>query len=144
MSLSFTDIERLFRHLIVEKTTFSSWLCNQASLLSIPASSGTQSPSSTHSFFFFLPDRPTHHHKRRGDGKRNILLGWPKKTDVTYAVAKRTSVNIQDCRDSNPDLSKPTESWLFKLVCKCTKDWWRWTWRKINTLALHFVVYGWL
>ena len=27
--------------------------------------------------FFFLPDRPTHHHKRRGDGKRNILLGWP-------------------------------------------------------------------
>ena len=26
---------------------------------------------------FFLPDRPTHHHKRQGDGKRNILLGWP-------------------------------------------------------------------
>ena len=28
-------------------------------------------------FFFFLRDRPTHHHKRQGDGKRNILLGWP-------------------------------------------------------------------
>ena len=26
---------------------------------------------------FFLPDRPTHHHKRRGEGKRNILLAWP-------------------------------------------------------------------
>ena len=35
---------------------------------------------SFHSFFcccFFLPDRPTHRDKRRGDGKRNILLAWP-------------------------------------------------------------------
>ena len=30
-------------------------------------------------FFFFLPDRPTHLHEREGDGKRNILLGWPNK-----------------------------------------------------------------
>ena len=29
-------------------------------------------------FFFFLPDRPTHLHEREGDGKGNILLGWPK------------------------------------------------------------------
>ena len=29
-------------------------------------------------FFVFLPDRPTHLHEREGDGKRNILLGWPK------------------------------------------------------------------
>ena len=28
-------------------------------------------------FFFFLPDQPTHHYKRRGDGKRNILWEWP-------------------------------------------------------------------
>ena len=28
-------------------------------------------------FIFFLPDRPTHLHEREGDGKRNILLGWP-------------------------------------------------------------------
>jgi len=27
---------------------------------------------------FFLPDWPTHHHKRWGGGKWNILLGWPK------------------------------------------------------------------
>ena len=26
---------------------------------------------------FFLPDRPTHLHEKEGDGKRNILLGWP-------------------------------------------------------------------
>ena len=30
------------------------------------------------SFFFFLPNRPTHLHEREGDGKRNILWGWPK------------------------------------------------------------------
>ena len=29
-------------------------------------------------FFFFLPNRPTHLHEREGDGKRNILWGWPK------------------------------------------------------------------
>ena len=28
-------------------------------------------------FFFFLPDRPTHLQEREGDGKRNILWGWP-------------------------------------------------------------------
>ena len=27
--------------------------------------------------FLFLPDRPTHLHEWEGDGKRNILLGWP-------------------------------------------------------------------
>ena len=29
------------------------------------------------SFFFFLGNRPTHHHKRWSNGKWNILLGWP-------------------------------------------------------------------
>ena len=36
------------------------------------------------SFFFFLPDRPTHLHEREGDGKRNILLGWPRKNLHLY------------------------------------------------------------
>ena len=37
-----------------------------------------------HSFFFFvLPDRPTHLHEREGDGKRNILWGWPIKDQIT-------------------------------------------------------------
>ena len=31
------------------------------------------------SFFFFLPDRSTHLHEREGDGKRNILSGWPDR-----------------------------------------------------------------
>ena len=41
--------------------------------------------SCVHSFFFFArptdrpTDRPTHLHEREGDGKRNILLGWPKR-----------------------------------------------------------------
>ena len=37
--------------------------------------------SCVHSFFFFFfcaTDRPTHLHERKGDGKRNILWGWPK------------------------------------------------------------------
>ena len=48
----------VFRQLIVEKTTFSSCLCNHAFLLSSLALSRTQTPSSAH--FFFRPiDRPT-------------------------------------------------------------------------------------
>ena len=44
----------------VEKTMFTSWLCNQALLLSSPAFSGTQStPSFVHSFFFGPTDRPS-------------------------------------------------------------------------------------
>ena len=40
----------------VEKTMFTSWLCNQALLLSSPAFSGTQStPSFVHSFFLARP-----------------------------------------------------------------------------------------
>ena len=30
--------------------------------------------------FFSPTDRPTHLHEREGDGKRNILLGWPNGT----------------------------------------------------------------
>ena len=33
-------------------------------------------------FFFLLPDRLTHHHKRWGNGKWNILLGWPYQENV--------------------------------------------------------------
>ena len=43
--------------------------------LNSPAFTGTQNPSFVYSIF--LPDRPTHLHEREGDGKRNILLGWP-------------------------------------------------------------------
>ena len=32
------------------------------------------------SSLFIFPYHPTHFHKREGDGKRNILLGWPKKS----------------------------------------------------------------
>ena len=46
--------------MILRKTTFSSWLCNQVFLFSSPAFSGAQTPSSVHSLFFFGPtDRPT-------------------------------------------------------------------------------------
>ena len=43
---------------------------NQATLFSSPAFSGTQTP-------FFLPDRPTHHHQRRGDGKQTFYWDGP-------------------------------------------------------------------
>ena len=38
-------------------------------------------------FFFFWPDRATHHQKRRGDRKRNILLGWPYRGIVSCNVS---------------------------------------------------------
>ena len=45
--------------MIVKKTTFSSWLCNQAFLLSSTAFFLTQTPLSVHSFFFCSTNRPT-------------------------------------------------------------------------------------
>ena len=44
--------------------------------------------------FFSLPDRPTHLQEKEGDGKRNILLGWPNqkkqnKTKQSKAYKKR-------------------------------------------------------
>ena len=32
--------------------------------------------------FFFFAHRPTHLHERKGDGKRNILLGWPNRDKI--------------------------------------------------------------
>ena len=43
-------------------------------------------------FFFFLPDRPTHLHEREGDGKRNILLGWPTEHDVVTRSPERGQI----------------------------------------------------
>ena len=46
---------------------------------------------------FFLPDRPTHLHEREGDGKRNILLGWPeqkKKIDWVDLLFQSTSIEL--------------------------------------------------
>ena len=41
-------------------------------LLNSPAFSGIQTPQVI--ILFFLTDRPTHHHKRLGDGKQNIFI----------------------------------------------------------------------
>ena len=60
-------------------------LCNQAFFLSSLAFSGTETPSSVHSFFLLF-DRPTHHHKRRGDGKRNIF--WDGHTKGARELAE--------------------------------------------------------
>ena len=63
----------LFRHLIVLLIYIFYHLIISCRLI---VKSNMQ--SCVHSFFFFLPDRPTHLHEREGDGKRNILWGWPK------------------------------------------------------------------
>ena len=36
-------------------------------------------------FFFFLSDRPTQPFEVEGDGKRNILLGWPYEKKMLNA-----------------------------------------------------------
>ena len=46
--------------------------------------------------FFFLPDRPTHHHKRRGDGKRNILLAWPKLIHAFNKSGRHLEFSMND------------------------------------------------
>ncbi len=49
----------------------------------------------THFFYFnFLPDRPTHHHKKQGDGKRIILLGWPLTNTITSFLTDKPSAPV--------------------------------------------------
>ena len=49
--------------------------------------------------FSSLSDRPTHLHEREGDGKGNILLGWPKgreaalKYETSLAIDERTRIS---------------------------------------------------
>ena len=43
---------------------------------------------------FFLPDRPTHLHERMGDGKRNILLGWPKRKSSCHFAWRNSSIAV--------------------------------------------------
>ena len=38
------------------------------------------------SFSFFLPNRQTHLHEREGDGKRNILWGWPSRVHSRQSI----------------------------------------------------------
>ena len=58
---------------------------NQAFILSSPVFTNTQTPSCVN---FFLPDRPTHLHEREGNGKRNMLLGWP------YQASQKTELYL--------------------------------------------------
>ena len=51
----------------------SGWLSNQASKLNLVPRA-----------LFFLPDRPTHQQEREGDGKGNILWGWPNHIYTRY------------------------------------------------------------
>ena len=76
MSLSLINIDTTFlktvetfdsrKDHVFELTLQPSFLTQQPGLL--------WNPDPFVFIFFFLPDRPTHQHKRRGDGKRNILL----------------------------------------------------------------------
>ena len=52
-----------------------------------------------HVFSVFLPNRPTHLHEREGDGKRNILWGWPK----LKIRCMRQLVYIENCMGKSPD-----------------------------------------
>ena len=64
--------------------------------------------SCVHSFFFFfvLPDRPTHLHEREGDGKRNILWGWPIKDQITRGDRESLTRRIQSLLLENLVLGK--------------------------------------
>ena len=50
-------------------------------------------------FFFFCPtDRPTFTRGTEGDGKRNILLGWPKCSHGKFKVSPVDRDEIQETR----------------------------------------------
>ena len=85
--------------------------------------------------FFLLPDRPTHHHKRRGDGKQNIY--WDGLNHLAGTASKVQS-NLASIKYVNPA--------LMKTIRKCNFYWTRLT---LSPLFLDFlkVLYffpGWL
>ena len=51
--------------------------------------------SYVHFSFFFLPDRPT---DPPGDGKRNILWGWPK-TEKKISAFKSILIHVDGAYD---------------------------------------------
>ena len=82
--------------------------------------------SCVHSFYYFLflPDRPTHLRESEGDGKRNILLGWPKG-HVNFAshnclfTSSVLREKAKTGRNSDNRRAMPAESTLAtsRLVC---------------------------
>ena len=68
-------------------------------------------------FFFFLPDRPTHLHEREGDGKRNILLGWPKRN--LRLMLMLDNIRLEITRTSKA-LFKWPANWVKVAVVHCT------------------------
>ena len=77
--------------------------------------------SCVHSFYyFFLLDRPTHLLESEGDGKRNILLGWPKghvnfashNCLFTSSVLQGKGKNGEKQRQSASDASRIDPSYL--------------------------------
>ena len=48
--------------------------------------------------FFFA--RPSHLHKREGDGKRNILGGWPK-TEKKISAFKSIRIHVDGAYDQS-------------------------------------------
>ena len=78
--------------------------------------------SCVHSFYYyyFLPERPTHLRDSEGDGKRNILLGWPKRHVnfashnclFTSSVLKGKGKNGEKQRQSASDASRIDPGYL--------------------------------
>ena len=97
-------------------------LCNQAFFLSSPAFSGTETPSSVHSFFLLF-DRPTHHHKRRGDGKRNIF--WDGHTKGARELAESFFAEHRIGNRKPNQKSFSAHRTAFQPVCRGIPRWWR-------------------
>ena len=79
--------------MIVEKTTFRVDFVTRHSYL---ASRHSLEPRPLQVFilFLYLPNQPTHHHKRQGDGERSILLGWPKEQEEMAILQGSKTLNI--------------------------------------------------
>ena len=84
--------------------------------------------------FFFLPDRPTHLHEREGDGKRNILLGWPKSREnenclhFSFVGILDLAINKDQENVDFVSLGKELIKWpkqyvsVLRLIFKCIED----------------------
>ena len=114
---------------------FSSWLCNQAFLLSNPVSSKTQTPSSVHIFFFFCPtDRPT---ITRDGAIGNKTFYWDGLNHLAGTASKVQS-NLASIKYVNPA--------LMKTIRKCNFYWTRLTWSPLflDFLKVLYFFPGWL
>ena len=62
----------------------------------------------------FIPLPSTHLHEREGDGKRNILWGWPNRSKISFSVLEVFLTDFWDVIKGILTIFRSPVIWYFK------------------------------